>query len=428
MGRVLFVGVLEFTAPLGHVILPDWMLNFLNVKEKEWVKVEYLKVHPPVGISVIFKPVSKGFSMIDDPKSLLEAKLRHFSVMSEGEILPIQYRDSIHELEVVETNPKDVIDIVNIDLEVIFVKSLQSEAEEDGSSDNDSSLKSHEGIPDYDWVFWDNTVHQIKNNCHLALNFNEGGEILHFCRTQAGCLKRIFGYFLIKESKWSEITLHESWFIGDVIESDGRLWIATEFDPIFLALPYLKEGKRVPLDHLILESRITDSPFLKNRLPLVADPIGNADLNVWKLNDDKCMEYLSKKVKAIAKVLSENSIHIDSTSAEGFSKSSSTKGVEEHYLKYSWGLISDYIDKETSIQLKSHMNIITDETTTNKRRSSSSGEGSSKGLKRVKSAPQEDYLSLPKETRASLPQNSKQKALAKSATGSKNITSFFSKK
>ncbi|XP_071748197.1 ubiquitin recognition factor in ER-associated degradation protein 1-like [Lepeophtheirus salmonis] len=141
MGRVLFVGVLEFTAPLGHV------------KEKEWVKVEYLKVHPPVGISVIFKPVSKGFSMIDDPKSLLEAKLRHFSVMSEGEILPIQYRDSIHELEVVETNPKDVIDIVNIDLEVIFVKSLQSEAEEDGSSDNDSSVKSHEGIPDYDWVF-----------------------------------------------------------------------------------------------------------------------------------------------------------------------------------------------------------------------------------------------------------------------------------
>nr|ADD38691.1 Ribonuclease H2 subunit B [Lepeophtheirus salmonis] len=221
---------------------------------------------------------------------------------------------------------------------------------------------------------------------------------------------------------------YRSWFIGDVIESDGRLWIATEFDPIFLALPYLKEGNRVPLDHLILESRITDSPFLKNRLPLVADPIGNADLNVWKLNDDKCMEYLSKKVKAIAKVLSENSIHIDSTSAEGFSKSSSTKGVEEHYLKYSWGLISDYIDKETSIQLKSHMNIITDETTTNKRRSSSSGEGSSKGLKRVKSAPQEDYLSLPKETCASLPQNSKQKALAKSATGSKNITSFFSKK
>ncbi|QQP56929.1 Ribonuclease H2 subunit Blike, partial [Caligus rogercresseyi] len=56
---------------------------------------------------------------------------------------------------------------------------------------------------------------------------------------------------------------HRAWFVGEVVESDGRLWMATPFDPVFLALPYLKERKKIPLDHLIPHEQITDSPLLK---------------------------------------------------------------------------------------------------------------------------------------------------------------------
>ena len=35
-----------------------------------------------------------------------------------------------------------------------------------------------------------------------------------------------------------------AWFIGDVIESDGRVHLATPVDPLLLVIPYLRSAKR----------------------------------------------------------------------------------------------------------------------------------------------------------------------------------------
>jgi hypothetical protein len=57
-----------------------------------------------------------------------------------------------------------------------------------------------------------------------------------------------------------------AWFVGDVIESDGRLNLATPVDPLLLVLPYLKSAKRhIPLDHLLLEDE-SEFPEAANRL------------------------------------------------------------------------------------------------------------------------------------------------------------------
>ena len=56
-----------------------------------------------------------------------------------------------------------------------------------------------------------------------------------------------------------------AFFIDDVIESDGRLHLATPVDPLLLVLPYLKSAKRhIPLDHLLEEDG--DFPEAANRL------------------------------------------------------------------------------------------------------------------------------------------------------------------
>ena len=85
-------------------------------------------------------------------------------------------------------------------------------------------------------------------------------------------------------------TAFRAWFVDDVIESDGRLNLATPVDPLLLVLPYLKSAKRhLPLDHLLLEDE-TEFPEAANRLAnvLIAkglSPIANAkglDINCQK--------------------------------------------------------------------------------------------------------------------------------------------------
>ena len=56
-----------------------------------------------------------------------------------------------------------------------------------------------------------------------------------------------------------------SWFIGDNIESDGRLQILAEFDPVLLIIPYLRAAERsVPLDHLLTDSDFPHTEYLVN--------------------------------------------------------------------------------------------------------------------------------------------------------------------
>ena len=56
-----------------------------------------------------------------------------------------------------------------------------------------------------------------------------------------------------------------SWFIGDNIESDGRLQILAEFDPVLLIIPYLRAAERsVPLDHLLTDSEFPHTEYLVN--------------------------------------------------------------------------------------------------------------------------------------------------------------------
>ena len=40
------------------------------------------------------------------------------------------------------------------------------------------------------------------------------------------------------------IFFFSAWFIGDVIESDGRVHLATPVDPLLLVIPYLRSAKR----------------------------------------------------------------------------------------------------------------------------------------------------------------------------------------
>jgi ribonuclease H2 subunit B len=107
------------------------------------------------------------------------------------------------------------------------------------------------------------------------------------------------------------------------------------------------------------------------------------------------------------------------------------------YLRYSHGLVSDYLESDLSDQLREHLKIPVEETAIKKRIGGTEGAVASASKRSKKAAgaaeqPEEDYtkeynkkkLGKTKES----PQNAKQKALARSAEGSKNISAFFKKK
>ena len=90
-------------------------------------------------------------------------------------------------------------------------------------------------------------------------------------------------------------------------ESDGRMQMLTPMDPLLLAIPYLRAAERsVPLDHLLVDddySEIGDiiGILTREKLEKIATSKGPADLNVWKWDEDKCLDYLATKVKKLNK-------------------------------------------------------------------------------------------------------------------------------
>ena len=104
--------------------------------------------------------------------------------------------------------------------------------------------------------------------------------------------------------------------------------------------------------------------------------------------------------------------------------------ISGQYLRYAFGIVSSYLSKDLTEKLREHLKIPAEKKATTKREPTESLVGSAnKKAKTTASAPTEDYSKGYKSVAAKeTPKNAKQKALAKSASGSKSITSFFTKK
>ena len=86
-------GVLEFDAPEGTAYLPPWMMNDLGLDAGGIVKVTNVTL--PAGKSVVFQPHSHTFTKLSNPRSVLETVLSKFSCLTQGQTVPVKYRDTV---------------------------------------------------------------------------------------------------------------------------------------------------------------------------------------------------------------------------------------------------------------------------------------------------------------------------------------------
>ncbi len=119
-------GVHEFSAPPGVVHLPYHIMNSCSIGEGTNVKIELLS--PPKGNFVKLRlHNSKEFTKLNDPKAVLETIMsRDYPVVTQGQTIALNYKDldMVFMIDVVETQPAEIIEILNADINVDFDKAL----------------------------------------------------------------------------------------------------------------------------------------------------------------------------------------------------------------------------------------------------------------------------------------------------------------
>lgn len=233
---------------------------------------------------------------------------------------------------------------------------------------------------------------------------------------------------------------HRSWFIGESVKSDGSLQIMTPVNPIFLVLPRLKEqcdSRAVPLEDLLAEKGFDKIlSFVKN-LDSVADLKGSADLQAYKYNEDKILEWLEDRVRRVAKALRSKNVHVTSGSVSAtFVTSNISKDDidEEFYLKYAFGMISEYLQDDIISKLEKKFSFQPDliESVGKKRKSDAVDSKDNKKIKSDTSIDESKENSISNFFKADVkkqkPLTAKEKAREKAANGTKTISSFFTKK
>ncbi|XP_063695646.1 ribonuclease H2 subunit B [Culicoides brevitarsis] len=245
--------------------------------------------------------------------------------------------------------------------------------------------------------------------------------------------------FLLSDNKLYEImTFNEknrSWFIDDSVASNGLIYMPMPFDPLYIAISYLMncDSKKVePLDYVLVDEEFPETKKLMSLIDMkalskVAEQVGPEDLNAFKYNEEKVLEWLKKKCLIVVEALKKSNVRTgQNVTSQTFVNVTDTVD-ENSYLSTAHGIVSEYITSDLSTKLATFMNIQLESKSNNgtKRKSLVDLENSINKKSRL-----EEDIKLEKipETKDDKKAKQKNEKLAKAATGSKNIMSFFTKK
>uniref|UniRef100_A0A3Q2XCZ2 Ribonuclease H2, subunit B n=1 Tax=Hippocampus comes TaxID=109280 RepID=A0A3Q2XCZ2_HIPCM len=155
-----------------------------------------------------------------------------------------------------------------------------------------------------------------------------------------------------------------SWFVGQTVQR-GRLLFVTQMDPLFLMLPYLiksgKEGKFQRLDQMVMDEEFPACSGLLSCTRSLASMHHIADEKVGshkfhRYSQEKTMAWLKKKVEKTVLVLKKKNISVgEGVKSSSYIRVKLESDSSKDYLGYAHGLISEYINKDLSKDLRHHL-------------------------------------------------------------------------
>lgn len=118
-------GVLEFTAEEGYVELPPhvWRNGGFSDTSRE-ARVRYVRL--PKGKYAKLQPEGRDFAVVLNHKAVLETELRQHASLTQGDLLTVQHGGVEYGLRVLELKPQTSVSVLETDLEVDVVGSLET--------------------------------------------------------------------------------------------------------------------------------------------------------------------------------------------------------------------------------------------------------------------------------------------------------------
>ncbi|KAG5034311.1 hypothetical protein AAZX31_04G074800 [Glycine max] len=120
---------------------------------------------------------------------------------------------------------------------------------------------------------------------------------------------------ILLELQWFK-NLYGSWFLGDYITEDGRLYLSTPIDPVFIMLPIFKEARMKKGDDLGRFRQLDEILFVdgypgymqlmsivENCMQVVSEIIEVGSSKFFRLDDSKVLRWLCYKVCQLKQTL-----------------------------------------------------------------------------------------------------------------------------
>ncbi|KAF7697654.1 Ubiquitin fusion degradation protein 1 like protein [Cucumispora dikerogammari] len=127
------VGVLDFTAPFGKIIVPRWLfkqLSLINNINNNEISLKYKSITPGKFCQLL--PQQASWSEVENAKKTLEYNLVNYPILTEGDTIDLNFEDyGIMGFTVLQVdNPRGMIYIIDTDLSVDLKPPLDTEGED----------------------------------------------------------------------------------------------------------------------------------------------------------------------------------------------------------------------------------------------------------------------------------------------------------
>eukprot|EP00479_Gromia_sphaerica_P005973 TRINITY_DN17109_c0_g1_i1.p1 TRINITY_DN17109_c0_g1~~TRINITY_DN17109_c0_g1_i1.p1 ORF type:complete len:175 (+),score=26.25 TRINITY_DN17109_c0_g1_i1:201-725(+) len=130
-GKETFCGVLDFEAPKDTAYVPRRALEELGINEGDLVIMNTVNLTP--GTFIQLQPCSASWFKISELErnSLLEFELRKVQHLSTGATFRVSYCGKEYVFQVLETQPENVISIIDVDIQYeVVMPELEEEMQE----------------------------------------------------------------------------------------------------------------------------------------------------------------------------------------------------------------------------------------------------------------------------------------------------------
>lgn len=119
----LHCGVLEFVAEEGFVYVPFWMMENMQLEEGDLLTVRNASLDK--GTFVKFRPQSKSFIELSNPRAVLERTLSKFACLTKNQTIRIFYNNKTYDIDVYEIKASgnravDAVSIIEADINLEF--------------------------------------------------------------------------------------------------------------------------------------------------------------------------------------------------------------------------------------------------------------------------------------------------------------------